>query len=439
MTLGPLAGKNKKMSSKYRIFASLLHSDQFTVGSLADASGENPHTVRTVLSRCKDRFAISETRPLEAKRGGQWKVYRISPRGKDLIRAELSAAFGTLPPDHTAGISMQHEAPPLLLSAAAEHINALENAPPEGAATEFLVDTARRYLNLAKREVRELHPDSRAHAEQTLLSLEKRLADYRSEIRHDTSSPQGESSPQPVAAGLAGRTLRRRRTANKVAEKTHRAVTDVSVNAGHVYGFATQIGAESAKYAAHPHGYLFGAPAAARAAQFANPYAAPEREVDLRVRNESVFRQVSCSLDTFRGAMAEALNGRLLIGSAMDDEPSRTLAAFIQGGLNVILDARTAVKEIDSSWLEQIKDFPDNEPACLFLTVNSGGEKKDLQDAIERIQQVSTKGLKVIVLDKADPHPQQFENVGILPDHYFPQAGAAAGDDLLKLLEQSVQ
>jgi predicted ArsR family transcriptional regulator len=374
--------REHKMSKKYRILASMLRSGPFTVASLAEASGENLHTVRTVLQRCNAYFSVSGTHPTQTGRGGKWKVYEVSAQGVARIKAELSEAFGTLPPDHLDAAPAQAEAPPLLLSAAAEQIDALKEISREGPGFVFLVEKARKYLDLAKREIGERSPDSKA--EESLLSLQQRLAAYQ--IASGPAATVAADGALPAAfAGLAAaRHL-----------KPHRA-------AGQRYAAAVLDGGAGA-------------------------------------HNARVFREVSSSLNIIRGTMADALNGRLLIGSAMDDEPSRDLATFFQGGFNAILDTRAAVKKIDSSWFEQLENIPEKESVCLFLTVNSGGERKDLQEAIERIQEVSTRGVKVIVLDNADPHPQQFENVGILPDRYFPQAGDAIRVDLLKLLAQTVE
>lgn len=378
----PDAFREHKMSKKYRILASMLRSGRFTVASLAEASGENRNTVRTVLQRCNAYFSVSGTHPTQTGRGGKWKIYEVSAQGVARIKAELSEAFGTLPPDHLDAAAAQAEAPPLLLSAAAEQIDALKEISREGPGFVFLVEKARKYLDLAKREIGERSPDTKA--EESLLALEQRLAAYQPASGPAATVAADAAMPAAVAGFAAARRL-----------KPHRA-------AGRRYADAVLDGGGGD-------------------------------------HNARVFREVSSSLDIIRGTMADALNGRLLIGSAMDDEPSRDLATFFQGGFNAILDARAAVKKIDSSWFEQLENIPETESVCLFLTVNSGGERKDLQEAIERIQEVSTRGLKVIVLDNADQHPQQFENVGILPDRYFPQAGDAIRVDLLKLLAQTVE
>ncbi len=159
---------------------------------------------------------------------------------------------------------------------------------------------------------------------------------------------------------------------------------------------------------------------------------------DRAAARRHVFEEVSNSLRELRlNVSYEPGEVSLLIGPAMDDENSKSLAAFIHGGFNTLLSQRSSVKRIDTSWFGEAGHNVAGAADYLLVTVDSGGQEQALDEAIERIHSASEAGMRVIVLDESSEHGQRFERAGIQSGQYLAEAGNADMDGLLALLARS--
>jgi hypothetical protein len=121
---------------------------EFTVSGLVEASDLPPQTIRTVLSRCPSEWLAKDpVKIVTGRPGGQFTRYRLTPKGFDVIAAELATV--TSPAAHSR---QQAELPITLRSAN----DTLSRSLPEAKTDERrgqLLDTVRADLLVSRARI----------------------------------------------------------------------------------------------------------------------------------------------------------------------------------------------------------------------------------------------------------------------------------------------
>ncbi|MFM9434187.1 hypothetical protein ACFDR9_001236 [Janthinobacterium sp. CG_23.3] len=365
------------------ILAAMVRLEHFTVASLAAAADEKPATVRTVLNRNIDCVVKKKLLSEPRRRGGQVDTYTLSDAGRSKIKAGLQQIFASLTDDWRETTRQQGwvsplSAVPLPLSTAEEALNAVEQNRDQDQKVRFFLKRVSSNLGLLQRD----------------------LSDGSLRMNEDVA-----------------------RRVQHVEERYQRWCTDLDMRADKVTVADFPVA----------HG---------RAARSSTPVADQPTVASSVVKRVAglrhVFEEVSKSLRQLRlNVNREPGEVCLLIGPAMDDENSKSLAAFIHGGFNILLSQKGSVKRIDTAWFGEAGYDVADAADYLLVTVDSGGQKKALDEAIARIHSVAEAGMRVIVLDESSQASRRFERAGIGSWQYLPEAGSADMGGLLKLLARS--
>ena len=194
------------MSTRNRVFVWLLNLEEYTIPELAQRSGVNEQTVRSVLKRLKSDVVEEVDEPRGAEKrspGGQSKRHRLTAHGRDVLRAHLQGQRESLDAVVTSGDSAVVPTNlGLALDVAREALVSLDKlSPPDHRDRDVLLHSAREALTGAHFVLREQQvrfaatpapawlSESRTSVNQLNAALEAQSRPPEAEVVHDPSTP----------------------------------------------------------------------------------------------------------------------------------------------------------------------------------------------------------------------------------------------------------
>lgn len=198
----------------YKVLAAVLALNTFTIKELADFSGVNEITVRTILGRRSDLVQPVGLAVTAAKRGGRTKTYTLRPDAAPLVERQLAALSNLAPPavavpspEQTPPVSQAELEPPISMLAAEDTLRRKYVHAFSEEERKTLVHMAKIQLGVARSALQQYasqkaNPVALARLEQNLNDLTAINSVYEAQIALEAARPWRDEETRMVREAL---------------------------------------------------------------------------------------------------------------------------------------------------------------------------------------------------------------------------------------------